>query len=670
MLNLRPRFTSPQWWLIACSVFCLLLTIVLYWQGLNGVFLLDDYQNIVVPYLPEMNWVNLWYQLTHNDSGMLGRSLSVLSFTLTGLQFGIHPWGYKLHNLIVHMLCSVLLFRFLYLLLPVLTRQIATNTTLLIAGLVAAIWLLHPLQVSTVLYVVQRMTQLSVFFTLLTLIIYLEFRLQYGQGWRYWLYGWFWFPLSLLLALLSKEIGALIPVYILAIELLAFRTGLSIWRQHRQYAKWLLVFVVLPLVAGALICILYFDRIADYTGRTFTLSERLMSQLHVVPYYMRLILLPRLTAMNLFQDDVQVTHSMDVLTTVFALGLALLGIAIVVLRKKAPVVAFGLAWFFVAHLMESTFIPLELVFEHRNYLALAGLWLAVIHTAFTVAELKPARWLVAAFLLMCAGMTFVRAREWSDEGLLLSQGALDHPNSPRVRTTYANYLFRNNRVVEGIEQLIATAALEPDNAGALIHRLHAMCLSEARDDDAYAEAIRRLSLYTPSIYALNTLEALINSVDDGVCKKLTREDMHNLVDTALNRPGAEENLLNYGYLHRFKGILYLNDRRYAEGVIALRQAHEYAEQDDLLAELVALQVKIGMLSDAEDTLADLKKINEEKGGIETYQVNRVSALIEKARTEAANSSEQVQQSDVTAVEVPETEVLETNTTETEVVETP
>src|SRR5687768_10848278 len=100
------------------------LAIFVYWPGLHGPFLLDDSPNILAAHVENPDWSAFVYTVTHNGSGLLGRSVTMMSFMLTEWQFGLDSWGYKFHNLLLHITNGLLLYRLLYLLLPLLEPRI------------------------------------------------------------------------------------------------------------------------------------------------------------------------------------------------------------------------------------------------------------------------------------------------------------------------------------------------------------------------------------------------------------------------------------------------------------------------------------------------------------------------------------------------------------------
>ena len=101
---------------------------------------------------------------------------------------------------------------------------------------------------------------------------------------------------------------------------------------------------------------------AGYELRSFTLLERLLTEARVLWFYLGLIVLPRFEAFGLYHDDISLSTGllMPWTTLPALLGLAgLVGIAWHV-RNRAPLLAFGIAWFLIGHSLESTVLPLEI----------------------------------------------------------------------------------------------------------------------------------------------------------------------------------------------------------------------------------------------------------------------------------------------------------------------
>ncbi len=615
----------------------LALTIFLYWPGLSGSFVLDDTANIVAIHIENPDWNGVLYNVTHNGSGMLGRSVSMLSFMLSELQFGLDPWGYKFHNLLLHIINGLLLYRLLYLLLPLLEPRILPVQLTLSAGLTTSFWLIHPLLVSTVLYAVQRMVELAVFFTLLALLSYLGARKRSCADRKFIVYGWIIFPLSQILAVLSKEIGALIPVYILILEFVVFKTSLTVLARQRHIAYWLLFFIFIPVTVGGFYVSSHFSELTDYSSRNFTLYQRLLTQLHVVAYYVKSILFPRVKDMSLFQDDFPLSQDLDAPTLLLLGALLLMLVLIWYLRLRAPVIAFGVAWFLSSHLLESTFIPLELVFEHRNYLGAIGLILIPIHYAlkFETTYPQPLRCFVAIFFIVIAGQTYSRVQEWSNTGVMITVAVDEHPASSRARTEYANYLFSQRKIDETLEQLEVAMRLNVLDAGPVLHRLVVLCLRNERDDMLLAEATKRLSTWVVSPYALSAINKLMSSVVKGECTQLNKMDLEHLLLAGLSQPGNLKNPISYGSLLGFMGLHKFVSGHYQEGVNLFLKDYEITGSILVISQLARYQMELGQYDDAEDTIAFINELNKKRFGIETHLVINLTNLLEARRKSKA-----------------------------------
>jgi protein O-mannosyl-transferase len=626
-------------WVLAGMIACLLLTAVVYWSGLRGAFALDDGVNIIYPYayVQDPTWEAVSYVVTHNGSGVLGRSVSVISFILTGLQYGLDPWGYKYHNLLLHLLNGVLLFYLLQQILPLLDRRLEQKRALWIAGAATTLWLLHPLQVSTVLYAVQRMTQLAALFTLLALIAYVKARLRIAATYRFYAYGWILLPLFAVLAVLSKENGALIPVYILLIEFLAFRPTLAELRANRRLAMFLGVFIAAPLLLAIVALIFEFDALTNYNSRTFTLVERLLTQVHAMFFYIRMILLPRMRDMSLFHDDYAVVHTPGVVTLVLVGLLVLMVVAIWRLRRSWPVIAFGLAWFLASHLMESTIFPLEMVFEHRNYLAVAGLMLIPVYGLFLPAGVVALRWLCAVAVAGFAFMTATRSAEWGDTELFYRVAVTEHPGSPRAVNTYLNFLLGEERFEESIKLLEKQVTMTPEEPGAWLHLQVVLCPLGTRNTAALDKSRELLGRHPASVYALNGLQSLMSTVVNDSCTLYTLDEVEALIDTALNYTTEHVHTQNRAFLLRMRAIVAFHKGLYAQGYAYFRMAHELTPEIDLLAELAKYQLDMGQLGDAEETLALMEQQNARRFGIDGYQLTLSRKMLENARLAAASA---------------------------------
>ena len=365
------------------------------------------------------------------------RPLATLSLGLDWYFWGANATGFKITNLILHLINTflILLLARRLLTLPGASPALPWPAWATIA--LAAVWALHPLQVSTVLYAVQRMEILALTFTLLALLAYLRGRLLQIDGQAR---GWAWLVGSGflgLVALLAKETGALVPVFALGLELSLLR-----FRAQRKrdsvLLKWLYgIGVMLALLIFALVLVPMYIAPEAYSHRDFTWSERLLSQLRILPMYLSSMVLPLPDRLMFYYDGlVPSTGWLSPPTTLFG-GLflaAMAGVAWLV-RRTAPLATLGILWFFSAHLLTSNVFSLELAFEHRNYFALFGVILAIAALFRLVPSQRvrlPTPALAAVLIIGLAALTLIRAATWGEPLNLAMYHRSINPESERA----------------------------------------------------------------------------------------------------------------------------------------------------------------------------------------------------------------------------------------------
>jgi len=425
-------------------------TLAAYWTGLNGNFLFDDFTNIIGnPYISSVgnSLGNLTAAATSNTSSPFGRPVAQLSFALNYFFSGFNPFAFKATNLAIHLINGGLVFAIARLLLTAAQPLARQRDLLMASATVAALWLLHPIQLLPVLHVVQRMTSLSALFLLAAFWLHIQARTRGGlKGiltlWPAWLLLW---PLSFL----SKETGVLFPAFVLAWELILHR------RTQGRLDRFARIFATLVgLCTVAVLAYMLSPRAqwlwAGYEMRPFSLSERLLTEGRILWFYLGLMVLPRLEAFGLYHDDIAISTG---LLTPWTTLPALLGLAALVwlawwLRRRAPLVSFGIAWFFVGHALESTVLPLELAHEHRNYLPLFGLLLAGGWGLLQALQSKGERKTVGVALALAALIYFpfvtaLRSNQYGNDGLRTQIEVQHHRNSPRAQ-------YEAGRVLAGL----------------------------------------------------------------------------------------------------------------------------------------------------------------------------------------------------------------------------
>lgn len=373
-------------------------------------------------------------------TGPLGRPLSMLSFAANHAMTGeLDAASIKLTNVGLHALCGIFLWLFLQLVLarsPLI--EIDRHRAQLVAAVVAAVWLLHPLQVSTVMYAVQRMTQLAALFAFAGLWHLFTLRTRWLEVAptavdfsRFALVGVVWTTL----AALSKENGILLPLLAAVTELTLFRFRVAGGRSQLtglatigSLAAAAMLTAIIPLVASDTFQ-------AWYAQRPFSLDERLLTQARMLWHYLGWVFIPDITAMGFNHDDIPLSQGLlQPVSTLFSI-LAFMALAALAWwgRARWPLLGFALLWFLAGHLLESSIIPLEMSYEHRNYLPVAGPLLLLAALPVTVAESRAgfARLGLALFVLALLPLLYLRAAAWSSELNLAESNYRYHPGSPK-----------------------------------------------------------------------------------------------------------------------------------------------------------------------------------------------------------------------------------------------
>lgn len=434
----------------------LLAAVAVYLPGVDGPFLFDDRPNITRNPMVRMDVLGaqqLVDAFFSSSDASARRGLARVTFALNHYAAGgFDARAFKLTNVAIHLLNGVLVFLLTTALLrtPTLSRRLGESVRdwrPVIALLTTAIWLLHPIQLSSVLYVVQRMTSLSALCVFAGLLFYVLGRLRVDGARRG---GFTMMALGLAggvgVGLLFKENAVLLPLLAFVVELVFFG-----WPPAASPARaWLLrfqvLFMIVPTLLGVIAVVLLWPRILeDYANfRDFTMGERLLTQPRVLGLYLGLFFAPLLRHYSLFHDGLTwSTGLFEPFTTAVALaGVLTASVLALVYARRGAVWAFAVLFFLAAHAMEASFIALEMVHEHRNYLPSFALSLAVawylVRGARALSRPGPLAGIVAVALLTALStVTFARASIWGNESVLARYMAQNHPGSYRAQSQLA-----------------------------------------------------------------------------------------------------------------------------------------------------------------------------------------------------------------------------------------
>ncbi len=458
-------------------LFVSLWVTAIYYNSLSGGFYHDDLPNLVANpevKITDLNLTSIEQAATSSESGKLKRPISMLSFAMNYYFFGDQPLSFRITNVLLHISTGIIIFLLVYQLknLSILNLNNNEKNSLYLSLIIAIICLIHPVHVSTVAYIVQRMTILAALFSMLAILFYVLGRKRHISSKKTNITYYLLSAFAFIAAVLCKENAILTLLILASIELIIFRQHLSNREKHNQNK---LIYICSGLIL--FLTIFYGPTLITYYAeetlriRDFTLEERLLTQLRIVPQYIIWFFIPNIQELGLFHDDIKLSSSfLNPITTLLGLIFIIILITIaIVFRKKSPLLSLGICWFFIGHILESTFIPLELLYEHRNYLPYIGLTIAtcatLLHTFHKLNNIAQL-FLVSIIVILLSSITSIRASHWSSELSFAYFETLNHPKSVRANHTlgmvYYKLAINDNPEYEdkAIKYLLAASKLD------------------------------------------------------------------------------------------------------------------------------------------------------------------------------------------------------------------
>lgn len=598
----------------------LLLTALAYLPGLRGAFIYDDFVFLVdnvavqVSSLAPGDWIAAAnaFPAAHQ-----GRWLGMLTFAANHYASGMDAAAYKATNLAIHLGNGVLVWLMLRALAELAAATTAASESRLkqVALAVACLWLLLPVNLTAVLYVSQRLESLSNTFVLLGLLGYLRMRLRDWRGeavdWRL---------VAVVVACtatgaLVKESAILLPLYVACIEWVLTGLRRADGRRSRAMVATMTLCLALPLVVGLIWLATWVGGERSY-AREFTLGERLMTQGRVLVGYIQWTLLPNLSDLTLYHDDISVSRSMTRPATTLPALIAIAGLlaSVVWMRVRAPMWSLGILLFFAGHALTSTVIPLTLAFEHRNYFPSIGLLLAVGSAAAAILRRASPVFKVATAGLaisFLAATTHLRSLEWSDPIRLASSEAAKRPQSANAQYEYARSLIvaanydPRHPLAERALGVLLTAKTLPA-AGLLFHNAIINLKSRRGETIEAAEWEAMLTLVAsraPKSSDAGALQALYQCMRTGTCP--ARFDvLRELLETIIAHPSADAAFYSlYGiFVYQEFGDLEASLAAFDE---ALRRKPRTPE---FLSNRARILIAAGRLDQARSTVVELKSL--------------------------------------------------------------
>lgn len=552
-------------------------------------------------------------------AGPLGRPLALLSFVPHAASWPSAPQDFLYENALIHVLNTLLVFWLVYRLADHLPWRVTSPAWM---ALFAALWWgASPLLFSTSAMTIQRMTSLSALFCLLGCLLYVSgWQRLHDQKPRS---GLLMMVLGVgggtFLAVFTKENAAILPGLILLLDRLLLAPSVPVDKSlniglTRVYTALRVALLWLPICAVIAYLVLKLPEFrAGYGGRPFTMSERLFTEARIVVDYLKLLLFPVRSELSPFNDDYPLsTGLLQPVSTLFSIAtLASMAVLAWFWRKgNWRVFSLAVAWFLWAHIIESTVVPLELYFEHRNYLPAIGIALGLAALLFhPQVRLAPRAVLV---VLLLSGSLFVlreTALLWSDRPVAAASWYERHPNSLRALQFKLGVQFEHKRIDDYLSTVDSVRSPLRESAEYAMIRLAAACNFRSADEVAVSadNVVLKMRYMGFNNSVTDVLDKLVDQLQSGGCEGLTRAHIDEMIFAIANNPSPRVKADMQAQAHEIYARLTIADRdlngtmRHLEEAFRLRptlsvgiamagiltSANLYDEADEKLDELAA-----------------------------------------------------------------------------------
>jgi tetratricopeptide (TPR) repeat protein len=351
--------------------------------------------------------------------------------------------------------------------------------TALLAG---AFFAVHPINISVVAYIVQRMAALSTLFVLLSLLSYITARQSPQRLKSVPLY--LFSGLCVVMGIFSKE-NAVIAILLVLLYDYVFISGFN----RKGFLQKLSVFAGIGILSLAFAS--YFLNLhivlADLAGFflepnsplsgkgwmaadvSWTSLQHFLTEFRVLSRYLFLLVLPlpQFLAFVWWSYPVS-TGITEPITTLFSMVVVFSLLSFSLLRlKRFPLLCFGILWYLIAISLESFFaLGSDLYFEHRNYLPLTGLVIGIfgqviVSSRITLYDRRV--WTAAVIVCVVFGsLSFMRNNIWRDSLTLWNETLKRNPSDYRVHNNLGYAYQKKGMLEKAIEHYETAVRLKPD----------------------------------------------------------------------------------------------------------------------------------------------------------------------------------------------------------------
>jgi hypothetical protein len=580
-------------------------------------------------------------------AGPLGRPLSLLTFLPQWASWPSAPQDFLFQNALIHLTNFLLVTWIAIKLARHLPWEISSPHWFAVAA--GILWGFSPLLFSTTAMIIQRMTSLSALFCLLGILGYLVGRERLDRNWRAALLIMSGSILGgTLLSALCKENGALLPGFVLILEKLILQPSLNASRPTRcagLFRAQFVAFCVLPSLAilGYLLLNLP-EFAAGHRSRGFSLDQRLLTESRIVLQYAKLLLVPVRSSLTPFNDDFPLSDTLFDAKTLGAVAFILLSLFFSWRWRQGNLRLFSFAacWFLWGHITESTVVPLELYFEHRNYLPAVGPIFALVAALFHPLVASGLR---VAFLSTIIAMSAFVLREtallWSDSRVAAEIWYSEHPSSLRSLQFLLISLSKQRRYDEYLEVVDSVSSPLRDGSEYAMMRVVAYCGLREPEQVMHAVSVANQRLkaipFRPSV--TDMLDSLADGVPSGECPGMSIDDVKGLLESVLANQSPKIRSDVHAQAHEILARLIVPERNLNAIMYHLEEAYRLRPTTSVGIAMANILTSAGLYDAAEGKLEDLKALEPRRpflGKGWNATISEMRDIIRSTRIESGN----------------------------------
>lgn len=576
---------------------------IAYAPALSGSFLYDDWHNLAGLASVDDTFSASQFVFS-GHAGPLGRPLSLATFVPQAEYWDDDARPFILVNILVHLANAALVF----VLLLSIGRNAGNREKEAYAAAIAgtALWAFMPLLASASLLVVQRMATLATLFCLLGLVVYLHFRRTIDTRPRRSLVG---MSVTLFactgLAVLCKENGAVLPSLALVLESTVLNPPRSM--ASRQWRGWKLAVLGVPtvLVGAVLATQLPYSTMTELQ-RGFSGAERLLTQTVILWEYLARAFFAQPWKLGPFHDDHEVFRSLaspEALCAALAWCAALS--AAVYFRRRYRIASFAVLWFLAAHLIESTTVPINLYFEHRNYLPILGPVFALSYYAVGIAHKyrTVARIGFGAYVAANVVLLMVVTSMWGRPDIATAYWHVNAPSSAAAVSELARRQMHDIGARVGMLTLNEFAIARPEFTYLRLPELTLSCRLDPEGDKTvfieYLDGRLPHMSYSPGVGPI--FDELLNQVSETPCRGVDLSTVVDLARTTFANP-RYQSPEDRSFYHQLLAKVAMQRGDLDEVVRELTLANSANRHRDVDLMLVTTLVNAGRFDEAQEVI--------------------------------------------------------------------